>query len=149
MNDSFASGATVQLTPPPSNYDFDTLNQYFTAAIVNFFNYYTTNLFYLADDADGITLAGRTVSETGNYTVLDLEVVQADSASNAGLVGQHFQLYEPLFANNTDEAIPNVSVYPNAPSWLAPDLSESGSAMLLSANGVFSTVVPRGRLSRA
>jgi hypothetical protein len=133
---TFSAGATVELVPPTSNYNYDLLNQYFTTAIGNFFNYYAQNTFSIdLGGADDTTFVGSTTT-IGGYTVLNL-TGQAGQYGNT-YAGKTVHIYEPFFSSNTNQNIPGVTSYPPAPSFLTgSQVSESPSAMIFGADGVF------------
>lgn len=152
-NASFAEGATVILlpfftdngatgtsaTPPASNYNYEPLNQYFTAALHDFFEYYKTNTFEIDLAGEVATKwTGKTQSITANgntYTALVLTGEQGVYGNNyAGLTAN---IYLPFFSSNIDPAaVPSMSTLPPPPSWLI-NPSESGSSMVFGADGVF------------
>lgn len=149
---TIASGTSVQLllnfvdignpttsqNPPLNNYDYEPLNQYFTQAILDFFNYYTTNEFVLdmAGDPSG-RWSGKAKSITVGgtaYTILQLTCSAGIYGNNCN--GQTVNIYQPFFNQNINAAaIPTVTLQ-NAPAWLTSP-TESGSSMVFGADGVF------------
>ena len=139
----------LQQTTPASasNYGFNSLSDYFTNSIQQFFNYYQTHDFVLNLLSDGTQWVGRTTtiapssSGTGaSYTVLRLE--------NAASPGQVVNIYEPFFSLNTRFVTNNAtSPAPTMPTWMTTaspsgqGLSpyESPGQMTFACNGVFAT----------
>lgn len=127
------NGANTSATPPASNYLYEPLSQYFTAALQDFFDYYSSNLFE-------IDLAGRVSTKwTGyaglipgtSYTALQLTGEKGQYGSK--YAGKTVNIYLPFFSSNMDSA-----TLPPPPSWL-PNPTESPSEMVFASDGVFST----------
>jgi hypothetical protein len=136
-------------TPPINNFSYDLLNQYLVPTIKDLFDYYRppnprspTTTFVLDDLATSTKWTGYTqdVYVSGNsgpfYTMLSL----TGSGGQWGnkFAGKTLNIYQPLFADNTDDA-----TYPPAPSWLtaAYSAAESPSSMVFGADGVFGSVI--------
>ncbi|MFO0959296.1 MAG: beta-1,3-glucanase family protein [Isosphaeraceae bacterium] len=129
------SGTPTSASPPTNNYTYDPLNQYYTQAVLDFFQYYTNNDFVLDLLADTTRLVGRTsTTAVPGYTVLDL-VAQAGQYGNQ-YAGTHVHIYSPLFSTNT-----NLPGLPAPPSWIT-DPADSPAAMIFGAAGVFGTPEP-------
>jgi hypothetical protein len=130
--------AGTAATPPANNYAYEPLNQYFTAAIQDFFEYYRTNTFE-------IDLAGTVSTKwTGNtvgisvggtdYTVLQL---LGETGQYGGTyAGDTANIYQPFFSSNVPAGTAGLTPPPPPPSWLL-DPAESPSSMVFGADGVF------------
>jgi hypothetical protein len=148
-NASFTPGAAVSLlpsfvdagstgtsaTPPANNYGYEPLNQYFTAALQDFFDYYRSNLFEI--DLAGLVSTkwtGNTVDITidgTSYTVLQLTGEQGQYGGT--YAGDTANIYLPFFSSNMASG-----TLPQPPSWLV-NPAESPSAMVFAADGAFDT----------
>ena len=140
------SNPGTAVTPPVNNYNYEPLNQYFSAAIKDFFDYYrpstikgdTGNVFSI-DIAGSVSTkwTGQTIDLTidGNiYTVLQLTGEKGQYGSN--YVGDTANIYQPFFTSNVDpKAFPSLTL-PPPPSWLTNPF-ESPASMVFGADGVF------------
>ncbi len=150
-NTSFQDLGTAPLTPlqqitpsTASNYGFNSLSDYFTTSIQQFFSYYATHDFTLDIPTDGTEWTGRTTvfqSNTGgtttSYTVLQMH--------NVAVPAQVVNIYEPFF-NLNSRFVSNVTTPPPAmPSWMTSSTSqglspyESPGQMVFACDGVFAT----------
>jgi hypothetical protein len=134
------SQAGTPASPPINNYNYDPLHQYFTPALVDFFNYYKTNDFCIdLSGAVSTTFTGRTTTVSigsNDYTVLQLTGVAGQFGGQ--YAGYTVNIFAPFFASNTNQNIAGVTSYPPPPPWLSNPL-ESPSAMVFACDGVFNT----------
>lgn len=138
LNFADYGNSTTSQNPPLNNYDYEPLNQYFTQAILDFFDYYKTNEFIL--DIAGIPSgrwSGNTCSITVGgtaYTILQLTCSAGIYGNNCN--GQTVNIYQPFFNQNINPSAVTGVTLQNAPAWLN-NPTESGSSMVFGADGVF------------
>lgn len=158
----FTSGASVTLlpnyldngitgvsaTPPVNNYNYEPLNQYFTTAIKDFFDYYRPTKHGGSGNSFVIDLAGSVstkwtgqtndvVIDGNTYTLLQLTGEQGHYGN--GYAGKTANIYQPFFTTNVDSDAFNPEItLPPPPDWLISP-SESPAAMVFGADGVFDT----------
>ena len=134
---TFEVGTTVQLAPPVNNYNYDPLNQYYTSAIESFFNYYTSPHQFVLD-----------LSGTDDTTFTGLQrdhgwLHRAPFAGPAGAIRRRRWdrdgcLLRAILLDQHQPGDPRHHELPAPPTWLTlPEQTESPSAMIFAANGVF------------
>ena len=128
------------------NYGFNTLSEYYTSEIKEFFSYYETNTFSI--HSNSVLWVGNTVQYTptaswnttaATYTVLRLTAQNANATLGIQ-VGDTINVYDPIFSTNTSYVDDDAPVMP---SWMSAYYSEyeSPSQMVFNCDGVFDTNV--------
>jgi len=137
---SYTDGAATPPTqpvnnqPPINNYNYDLLNQYYTAEVNAFFDNYKINEFVLDSLATNTTWKGKTTTiteGTNTYTVLALTGFAGQYGGD--YAGYTAYIYSPIFSSNTDQMSA-----PGAPAWLV-NPSASPASMIFGCDGVFDT----------
>ena len=127
-----------------TNYGFNTLSEYYTSQIKQFFAYYEANTFSI--HANSVLWIGNTVQYTptaswnstaATYTVLRLTAQNANATLGIK-AGDTIYIYQPIFSKNTSYLD---TTAPVMPSWMSAYYSEfeSPSQMVFNCDGVFAT----------
>lgn len=136
------TGSTT--VPPTNNYNYDSLNRYFTQSLVDFFNYYKSgddgHDFVL--DYDSTTWKGScSPLHDGSQTYKVLQLTGYEGQSGNAYKGDTVNVYLPFFTSNTDQNPAHcggITHFPKPPSWLLSN-KQSPSAMVFGASGAFDT----------